>query len=244
MTRVMCVVVGLALILGGESARAEEGRSDSDPWEGFNRAIFTFNDAADRWVIEPVATGYDFITPDPLQRCFSNFFQNLRVPLNGLNGLLQGKPVDGASDVGRFVVNSTIGMAGFLDPATYIGLPRHDEDFGQTLGVWGVPQGPYLMLPLLGPSTVRDAGGRAVDAALTPTWYFIDGFITLGSAAFDMLNARSMVLKEVRDSRTAALDFYVFVRNAYLQNRDAKVHDHEETTGETTDNIYYPDDLR
>ncbi|MGH7894929.1 MAG: MlaA family lipoprotein [Candidatus Binatia bacterium] len=242
MMRATCVMVGLALILaGGAGARAEEDRSDSDPWEGFNRAIFTFNDAADRWVIEPVAKGYDVIAPDPLQRCFANFFHNLRVPINGVNDLLQGKPVDGASDVGRFVVNSTIGMAGFLDPATYFGLVRHDEDFGQTLGVWGVPQGPYLVLPLLGPSTVRDTGGRAVDAALTPTWYFLDTFITVSAAAAEMLNSRSLVLKEVQDSRAAALDFYSLIRNAYLQHRDAEVHDHGEITRDTSDSLYYPD---
>src|SRR5690348_14220055 len=129
MMRTMRLVAVLAVLLPlCGTARAENG-SERDPWEPFNRTMFNFNDHLDRWVLEPVAKGYDFVTPDELQRCIRNFFWNLRVPVESVNGLLQGKPLQSASDVGRFTVNTTIGLAGFLDPATYFGLHRHDEDF-------------------------------------------------------------------------------------------------------------------
>src|SRR5262245_37648492 len=159
MRRGTCVAVGLVLLLGCAGAWAEEERADEDPWESFNRAIFDFNEGVDHWVLEPVATGWDFITPHPLQRCISNFFQNLRVPIQGFNNLLQGKPVESASDLGRFTLNTTIGLAGFLDPATYFGLVRHEEDFGQTLGAGGVENGPYPVLPALRRSPVTPARG-------------------------------------------------------------------------------------
>src|SRR6185369_5383744 len=217
MMRTASLVIALLAVLCVGPAWAEE---DDDPWEGFNRAMFSVNDGLDRWVLEPVAKGWDFIMPDPLERCFSNFFQNLRVPIQSVNGFLQGKPVNGASDLGRFTVNTTIGLAGFLDPATYFGLVKHDEDFGQTLGVWGVPNGPYLVIPLLGPSTVRDAGGMAVDT----------------------INTRALVLDDVQNARNAALDFYSFVRNGYLQRRHSLLLDEKDSAREVDDSLYFPDD--
>jgi phospholipid-binding lipoprotein MlaA len=237
--RTASMVMALLAALCAGPAWAEE---DHDPWEGFNRAMFTFNDGVDRWVLEPVAKGWDFVTPDPLEQCFSNFFQNLRVPINGVNGLLQGKPVNAASDIGRFTVNTTIGLAGFLDPATYFGLVRHDEDFGQTLGVWGVPNGPYLVVPLLGPSTVRDTGGLAVDSMMNPGWYYLDAAVTVGSRVFDTINTRALVLDDVQNARNAALDFYSFVRNGYLQRRQALLRDDKDATREVDDSLYFPDD--
>ena len=234
--------VHLALVFALAAGLTTDVRADErDPWEGFNRGIFTFNDTVDRWVLEPVAKGYDVITPDPLQECISNFFWNLRTPLSGFNNLLQAKPVGAAKEVGRFAVNTTIGLAGFLDPASYFGIERENEDFGQTLGVWGVPQGPYLVLPLLGPSSVRDTGGIAVDSALTPGWYFLDTVVTVGSRVVDTVNARSLVLKEVDDARAGAIDFYGFLRDAYLQHREAEVTDHGERTRDDSDSLYYPD---
>ena len=233
----MRLVAVLLLLLGG-MARAEDER---DPWEGFNRAMFDFNEGVDRWVLEPVAKGYDFVTPDELQRCIRNFFWNLKVPIQSVNGLLQGKPVQGASDVGRFTVNTTLGLAGFLDPATYFGLERHDEDFGQTLGVWGVPNGPYLVIPLLGPSTVRDAGGLAVDSFMAPGWYYLDAAVTVGSRVFETINTRSMYVDEIEHAREASVDFYSFVRNAYQQRRESLLRDRGETT-ESDDSLYYPDE--
>ena len=237
-----CILAMLAMALLGSPRACRAADDDSsDPWEPFNRAMFTFNDAIDRWALEPVAKGYDFVMPDPLQHCISNFFHNLKVPIEGVNNLLQGKPLDSASDLGRFAVNTTVGLAGFLDPATYIGLVRHDEDFGLTLGHWGVPRGPYLVIPLLGPSTVRDAGGLAVDSAITPTWYFLDWFVTLGSRVVETVNTRSLVLEDVQNARAAAVDFYSFIRNAYLQHREAQLQGHGERTREESDSLYYPD---
>jgi phospholipid-binding lipoprotein MlaA len=203
--------------------------------------MFSFNDGVDRYVLEPVATGYDFVVPDPVERSISNFFQNLRVPINMVNGLLQGKPVNGASDLGRFVVNTTVGVAGFFDFATRFGLERHDEDFGQTLAVWGVPQGPYVVWPLLGASTVRDTGGTAVDTAMSITPFFLESYVTIGARVFETVNARSLVREEVENARSAALDFYVFVRSAYLQRREALIRDEKDATRETDDAIYFPE---
>jgi len=237
--RTASMVMALLAALCAGPAWAEE---DDDPWEGFNRAMFSVNDGLDRWVLEPVAKGWDFVMPDPLEQCFSNFFQNLRVPIQSVNGFLQGKPVNGASDIGRFTVNTTIGLAGFLDPATYFGLVKHDEDFGQTLGVWGVPNGPYLVIPLLGPSTVRVAGGMAVDSMMHPGWYYLDAAVTVGSRVFDTINTRALVLEDVQNARNAALDFYSFVRNGYLQRRHSLLLDEKDATREVDDSLYFPDD--
>lgn len=237
----LVAVLVLVAVLHGVACADDEG-DVRDPWEGFNRAVFTFNDGLDRWVLEPVAKGYNVVTPDELQRCIRNFFWNLRVPIQSVNGLLQGKPVQSASDVGRFTVNTTLGLAGFLDPATYFGLSRHDEDFGQTLGVWGVPNGPYLVIPVLGPSTVRDAGGLAVDSVLTPTWYFLDAAVTVGSRVVDTINMRSLVLEDIQHAREASFDFYTAVRSAYLQHREALLRDREATPRESDDSLYYPEE--
>ena len=237
--RTASLVIALLAALCAGPAWAEE---DDDPWEGFNRTMFSFNDGLDRWVLEPVAKGYDFITPDPLEQCISNFFRNLQVPIQSVNGFLQGKPVNGVSDIGRFTVNTTIGLAGFLDPATYFGLVKHEEDFGQTLGVWGVPNGPYLVIPGLGPSTVRDTGGLVVDSMMHPGWYYLDAAVTVGSRVFDTINSRALVLEDVQNARNAALDFYSFVRNGYLQRRRALLLDEKDATRETDDSLYYPDE--
>ncbi len=234
-TRVAVLAAILMLVCGPAAA------DERDPWERFNRGIFAFNDAVDVWVLEPVATGYDKVTPDELQRCISNFFWNLRAPVSSVNNLLQGKPLGAATELGRFTMNVTLGLAGFLDPAAYFGLERKNEDFGQTLGVWGVPNGPYLVLPLLGPSTVRDTGGLAVDSLLNPSWYYLDAAVTVGSRVVDTINARSLMLQEVRDAKASALDFYTFLRDAYLQHRQAEVSDHGERTREESDILYFPE---
>jgi phospholipid-binding lipoprotein MlaA len=244
MMRTMRLAVLVMLVLGGGVAGAADddaGNRDPDPWESFNRAMFGLNDGVDRWVLEPVATGYDFVVPDPVERSVSRFFQNLRVPINSVNGFLQGKPVDGASDIGRFLVNTTIGVAGFFDFATRFGLERHDEDFGQTLAVWGVPQGPYVVWPVLGASTVRDTGGGAVDTAMSIMPFFLESYVTIGARVFETVNARSLVREEIDNARSAALDFYVFVRSAYLQRREALIRDEKDATRETDDAIYFPE---
>jgi phospholipid-binding lipoprotein MlaA len=165
----------------------------------------------------------------------SNFFSNLRFPVDLVNNLLQGKGVEGAKAVGRFTINTTIGAAGFLDPAQRLGLGPQTEDFGQTLGCWGVPIGPYLVVPVLGPSSARDFPALGVDTAAAITPFFIDSFILVGARVLDVVNTRAAFLEEVSEARAASLDYYTFVRNAYLQRRRAQVEDRsEKTTPERT----------
>lgn len=223
-----------------EAAESPEGGgADYDPWQRMNRGIFWFNDRADVYVLEPVAKGWDFIMPQPVQDSISNFFANIRFPVVMVNDLLQGKVQPAAIDVGRFMVNTTFGVAGFFDPATDWGLERHYEDFGQTLGVWGVPPGPYLMLPLLGPSNPRDTGGLVVDYGLSVTPFVVPGYVLMGTGAINVVNARSQVIDEVHEAKQASLDYYVFVRNAYYQRRKALVNDQREESGHVPSNDLY-----
>jgi phospholipid-binding lipoprotein MlaA len=200
-----------------------------DPWQGMNRKFFAFNDRLDEWVLEPVARGWDYVAPKPVERGIGNFFANLRFPVNLVNNLLQGKGVDGAKTLGRFTINTLLGAGGFLDPASDLGLKPEEEDFGQTLGVWGVPAGPYLVLPVLGPSSLRDAPALGVDAVAAITPFFIDTFILAGARIIDVINTRARFLDAVSEAKAASLDYYTFVRNAWLQRRQAEIEDRAET---------------
>jgi phospholipid-binding lipoprotein MlaA len=213
---------------GAAPETVNQTAQEYDPWMGFNRKIFWFNDQLDTHVLAPVATGWHTVAPQPMQNGISNFFSNLRFPVNLFNDLLQGKPIDGAKAVGRFTVNTILGFGGFLDPASELGLKSHDEDFGQTLGVWGVPPGPYLVLPVLGASSARDAPALAVDSAAAITPFFIDGWILVGARVVDVINTRAQFLKAVEEAKAASLDYYTFVRNAYLQRREALIQDRTE----------------
>ena len=245
--------LGLALVLcgglcmpaaaapGGDTASASADQADHDPIEGFNRKIFWFNDKVDVYVLEPVAHAWQWIAPERVRNSVGNFFLNLRFPIVTVNDLLQGKLKASASDVGRFGVNTTVGVLGFFDPASGWGLERHDEDFGQTLGVWGVPPGPYLVLPILGPSNPRDTGGLVVDTALSVTPFFLDWYVTTGAKAFETINYRASILQEVHDAKQGALDYYTFVRNAYQQRRKALVSDNAEPSTQDEDELYHPE---
>lgn len=203
--------------------------SPSDPLEPVNRAMFSFNRTADRYVLKPVAKGYQFVVPDFAQRGVVNFFSNLGEPVTIINGALQGKLRQASADTGRFLLNSTAGFAGLLDVATMAGLPRHDEDFGQTLGYWGVGTGAYFMLPLLGPSNGRDLVGRGADYFTNPLYYIQQNNadqdeVFYGSTALSLVSLRTQLLSA--DSLLdGAIDPYIFVRTAYLQNRLNKVYD-------------------
>ena len=187
----------------------------TDPYEGFNRAMYGFNDGLDSYIIGPVIDGYKWITPDLLETGISNVFLNMKGINVVLNDILQGKLYQGAEDTGRFLINSTVGLGGIFDVATYAGLQQNQEDFGQTLAVWGVPSGPYLVLPLLGPSTFRGVPGAVVDTAANPVSYL--GWPVAAMAALDRRAAADSSLQFVDD---AAVDSYVFTREAYLQHRD------------------------
>jgi phospholipid-binding lipoprotein MlaA len=214
------IVLALALALALD-AQAQE----PDPWRGVNRPIFTFNDKLDRWVLEPVARAWDWVAPDRVQRSVANFFTNLRFPIVAVNDLLQAKPRHMAVDFARFAVNTTVGVAGFLDPATRIGLEKFEEDFGQTLGVWGVPSGPYLVLPVFGPSSPRDALGLAVDTALSVVPFFVPWWASTGAGVASTVNRRALVIEDIESLKEASLDYYAAVRNGYLQQRRAAIRD-------------------
>ncbi len=214
----------------------------SDPLEPLNRGLFWFNEQVDGYVLEPVARGWDWITPDPVQRSISRFFTNLRFPVVFVNDLLQGKPGAAGTDVVRFVMNSLWGIGGLFDPATEIGLAQSDEDFGQTLGVWGVGPGPYLVLPILGPSNARDLVAGAADSAASVVPFFLDRWILAGARALQGVNQRAMLLDEIEQARRDSFDFYLFVRDAYLARRRAAIRDGALPTGPETDDLYYPED--
>jgi phospholipid-binding lipoprotein MlaA len=211
---------------GPAAAEGDEPASaDHDPIERFNRGVFWFNDTLDVYALEPVARGWDAIAPDAVQQSVSNFFRNLRFPVVLGNNLLQGKARPSAVTLARFMVNSTFGVAGLFDPARAWGLEPRPEDFGQTLGRWGTPSGAYLVLPLLGPSSVRDTGGLVVDYGLSVVPLFVNGWAPFGAGVLNSVNTRAQFLQQIRDAKEASLDYYVFVRNAYLQRRRAQIED-------------------
>ena len=206
------------------SACATTGGDPRDPWEGVNRKTYAFNDALDRAVMKPIAQGYQKVTPRFAQEGVNNFYSNLEDIGTTLNNLAQGKVKQGASDAARFVVNTVVGVFGLWDVATPMGLEKHDEDFGQTLGWYGVPPGPYVVIPLLGPSSARDAPARVID----PAWFYNDYLPDRVYWSFwgvDKVRTRANLLKAGNILDDAALDPYTFVRDAWLQRRRNQVFD-------------------
>jgi phospholipid-binding lipoprotein MlaA len=202
--------------------------SKKDPWEPMNRAVFGFNESLDDYLLRPVAKGYRWVMPDPLENAVGNVFSNLNdIPVT-VNNLLQLKFNNALTSSMRVVVNTTFGLGGIIDLASDIGLEKHDEDFGQTLGYHGVASGPYLVLPFLGPSTTRDAGGRVLDIATDPVFvgsFFVAPFIGPIVGSTRAADTRAGLLKSEKTLDEAALDKYEFVRDAYLQRRRSLVYD-------------------
>ena len=198
---------------------------DNDPWEGFNEKMFWFNrEVVDRFLLKPVATGWDFIFPDPVQRGVHNFFDNLSVVRRVVNNGLQLKFTGAATELTRFSINSTVGFVGFFDVAKdAFGIEQRDEDTGQTFGVWGMGPGPYLVLPFLPPLSIRDGVGYAFDAAMTPYTYFIPWWGTAAGTATNTVNERSLNLDRFERVAESTVDLYGAVRNAYLQRRAAAI---------------------
>lgn len=207
-------------------AGATEKDNAHDPLEGFNRAMYTFNDKFDKYLLKPVAKGYRAITPKPVSKGIANFFGNLHDPGIMLNNLLQGKPKQAVSDLGRFLVNSTIGIAGLFDVATKMGMEKHNEDFGQTLAKWGVGDGPYLVLPFFGPSNVRDGAGLPVDWEMYPPNHMEETSTRDKLLVVETVDKRAQYL-EAGDilEQAAGQDPYIFVREAYRQRRINQIHD-------------------
>jgi phospholipid-binding lipoprotein MlaA len=242
------VVTAALLAVSFASPPAALAGDDRDPWQPLNRRIFKLNDALDRWILEPTAEGYDKVTPDIVQGWITNFTANLWFPVVFTNCVLQGKPQQATQSLARFMVNTTVGLGGFGDPASKIDVPAPNEDFGQTLGYWGVGSGPFVMLPLLGPSSVRDTGGRFVDSA-TRVWpYFVPWYVNTAETAVEIVNTRARFLENVKDLRESSVDYYASVRDAYLQRRQALVEDRVGSGGAdkgtdpaADDNLYFPD---
>ncbi|MGZ4960491.1 MAG: MlaA family lipoprotein [Methylomonas sp.] len=203
----------------GDSVQKKVERSPVDPYEGFNRSMYGFNIKVDKYVLKPVANGYKWITPEFMQTGVTNFFTNLKGINVVLNDVFQGKFNQGARDAGRFATNSTIGVLGLFDVASEFGLENNVEDFGQTLAVWGVDQGPYLVLPFLGPTTLRDGSAVVVDKAANPGTY------VPGSGIVEGINDRANAEGALNFIDEAALDPYVFTRESFLQYRQNLVND-------------------
>lgn len=240
-------LLGLSLLLGGcstatvtkikdktdrtldaLSTKTNIGKNPRDPLEGFNRVMFSFNDTLDQAVLKPVAQAYRDVLPSFVQTGIGNFFGNIGDVWNAVNNLLQGKAADGLSDMMRFGLNSTFGLGGLLDIGTAAGMPKHKEDFGQTLGTWGVKSGPYLVLPLLGSSTLRDTLATPVDFK-GDLWSYqtpvrsrnVGSVVRLVDKRASVLDAGSLI-------EDAALDKYVFIRDAYLQRRAGQINPDED----------------
>ena len=204
--------------------KGQEEIEEYDPWEPYNEKMFAFNhDVVDRFVLKPVATAWDTILPDAVQRSLGNVFENLGMPRRVVNSLLQLKFKGAGYEITRFLLNSTIGIGGIFDIAKEAEVPRSDEDTGQTLGVYGVGPGPYLILPFLPPLTVRDGIGFAADVAMNPLGYFIPFAAVAGTAAGKTVNERSQNLEFFESVEENVIDLYSGVRNAYLQRRQRAI---------------------
>lgn len=224
------------LIINTGCATLDGPADPNDPLESYNRAMYQFNDTFDTYLVKPVAQGYDAITPAPVQKGISNFFSNLDDVLVIVNDLFQLKFKQAASDTGRFLINSTLGLFGLIDWASDMGLEKHNEDFGQTLGHWGVPSGPYFIIPFIGPSTIRDTTGFAVDESyFDPIYKEVENGYPVSSrdnesAVWSMtvikaVDIRANLLKGEKILDEAALDPYVYLRELYLQRRKNLVYD-------------------
>lgn len=221
----MVAAISLGLLAGCASTAG--GRDDGgtyDPLEPLNRKVFAFNQTADRYLLKPVAQGYDFVLPAPAKASVTNFFRNVNSPIVVLNHLLQGNIVEAGKQSGRFVMNTTLGMLGLFDPATVAGLERKSASFDQTFGKWGVPSGPFLMLPLLGPSSVRGAAGVAARLETDVIWNYLDDNRSLRDklVALEIVNTRQRFLSLDRMVDRAP-DPYIFIRESYRQNLEFEI---------------------
>jgi len=227
------VIISALLLIQGCSTNSKtvsnEWNTSADPLENLNRSIYAFNNQADKYILRPVASGYHYVVPDPAERGVSNFFANLGEPLSVINNLLQGK-LDGAlHSTYRFAVNSTVGLLGLIDIAKYHGVERRHEDFGQTLATWGVKPGPYLMLPLLGPTNLRDGISGAVSTGI----FYPIGEVTdsddgrIGLSAFNVINTRAGLL-QFDETVVRQLDPYLFIKSTVENSRTDAINDGRE----------------
>lgn len=219
--RKLVAASALAFVLGG--AVAED--NPRDPYEGFNRVMFSVNETVDKFAAKPIAQAYDKVVPLPVKAGAGNFFGNVGELWIAANGALQGKFADAGVDIGRLLINSTVGIFGLFDVASELGLEKHEEDFGQTMAVWGVGDGGYLFWPLIGPRTMRDTAGWAVDSSLDPVSR-IDHIASRNSMmTLRFVDIRASLLPADKVVEEAALDKYAYIRDAYLQRRQNQIFD-------------------
>jgi phospholipid-binding lipoprotein MlaA len=240
-------VIGLllAVLLATPAAQAQSGDRNPDPWESMNRGIFWANEKIDIYTLAPVARVWRFVTPRIFRTAVTNFNNNLQMPVAMANDLLQLKPRDAGFDLLRMAYNTSLGLGGIIDIATMVDIPENEADFGQTLGYWGCPPGPYFVIPVFGPSNVRDAVGRLGDFATTYYFSLLPFYATLLINGVEIVNLRSYYLEEIDENRREAFDYYVFMRNAYLQNRRsnvARARGEAESPGAIEEGLYYFED--
>jgi len=247
--RRLAALLALSLAFGCASANGPGGEASQvrnpDPWEPINRGLFAFNEGFDRFLLGPVAKGWDFIAPEVVQKGVYNFYNNLNMPIVFANDLLMLRPDRAAEDFVRTMINSTLGIGGLIDVASRLDVPDNDSDFGLTLAYWGMPTGPYFVIPLLGPSTVRDTVGVAAAIPMQPYSYFLPFWGNVLVRVPYFINLRAYFDDEIEQSRRDAFDYYVFVRNAYLQNRRYKaqiLRGDDAAEAEEEDDLYYFDD--
>lgn len=222
------------------TADQQTADESNDPWESSNRAMFSFNTGLDDAVGKPVARAYRDVVHQDIRDGIRNFVNNLGEPVNIVNAALQGKDEIAFDLFWRFMINSTLGIGGLGDIAANIGFEEHDEDFGQTLAVWGVESGPYVMLPLIGPTSIRGVGGKVVDNFTNPITYFLPFAANIGTSVADGIDRRERNLEALEDIEKNSLDYYAAIRSLYQQNRQAQVEDGE-ITGPILDIPVYAD---
>ncbi len=223
MTRAWLAALGALALCGCASMPPGEGVAH-DPWEKTNRKVYAFNDAVDRATLKPIARAYNKVLPQPLRTGVSNFSQNLLTPRSAINSFLQGKVDDGAEELSRFFFNSIFGIGGLIDVAKHAGLEAHNEDFGQTAAVWGVPAGPYVTLPFLGPQTLRDTVFLPLDMLADPLYHYDETSVRDKVTVLRIINLRARLLS-FEDLLKDSQDPYVTMRESFLQNRRFEVYD-------------------
>ena len=238
----LVVLAALAAGCASSPPSGDEGgeapvRAEYDPFEPLNRSMYNLNDAIDRYTLKPIARGYKAVMPEFARRGVTNFSRNLATPRSALNNFLQGKPARGFTDLGRFLLNSTFGLAGLLDVATAEGIPEYDEDFGQTLAVWGLPEGPYLFIPILGPNTMLDAVSIPVDIYSDLLIHYDNSSVRDKVYGLRLIDLRMRLLTAdtlLEDSK----DPYLTLRESYLQNRRFQVYDGNPPSTEEEEDLF------
>ncbi|MBN3800494.1 VacJ family lipoprotein, partial [Burkholderia sp. Ac-20392] len=238
--RIRQAALAVAAVAALSGCATVQTPTKGDPLEGFNRTMYTFNDKVDTYALKPVAKGYQYVVPQPVRDSVTNFFSNIGDVYIAANNIVQLRIADGVGDIMRVVINTVFGVGGLFDVATIAKLPKHTADFGITMGRYGMPSGPYLVLPLLGPSTLRDTAGLGVDYVGNPLTYVKPDGVSWGLFGVNLVNTRSNLLGAGDVLDAAALDKYSFVRNAYLQRRQMLISNARGEAAATSSNDALP----